>query len=54
MKPEMKGQSTLPFDTLMLLPGTGLVKRISLPGQVREALFPVFLFWPMLQGVWGS
>lgn len=32
MKPEMKGQSTLPFDTWVLLLGTGLVKRMSLPG----------------------
>lgn len=38
MKPEMKGQSTLPFDTWVLLLGTGLVKRMSLPGQVTEAL----------------
>lgn len=51
MKPEMKGQSALPFDTWVLLPGTGLVKRVSLPGQVMEALSPVFLSWPMLQGV---
>lgn len=51
MKPEIKGQSALPFDTWVLLLGTGLVKRMSLPGQVTEVLSPVFLSWHMLQGI---